>query len=68
MNTRDKITLGRITRAKIIQVTITQSMNKFTQGKITHGKDTLVTKMLWEEESDLPFFCWFKSSLLKNIM
>ena len=52
MNTRDKITLSRIT-----QVTITQSMDKLTQGKIAHGKDTLVTMRLWEEETGLPIFC-----------
>ena len=37
---QDKITLGRITLAKINQDTITQSMDKFTQGKVTHIKDT----------------------------
>ena len=40
MITLYKITLGRITLAQINQGTITQSMNKFTQGIVTHVKDT----------------------------
>ena len=38
-------------------------MDKFTQGKITHGKETLVIKRLCEEELALTFFIFINPIL-----